>query len=276
MKKNGAPTAMHPRRLFLLSFLALAAFAHGQTDPSSLDGNLVHCGAEQVAIIAHTESKDGRFAAAWTIRPKGKQTPVDWSAYRRDDPLALVKKHGLNDNPGEDGDDPGQSGYLLVNGVLDLRAGTFTALAFESPYYPEKYRGGLEAIWSEDRHGARYGALANDVGSNHTDDTVDLRLVECGPDGVHVTDLKPAADRAVKSFLRRRDPKNYRRYSWRYDFEAIGHHSEATLTPFQGDALTVHFNADVFLEPNDQAAGYVSFALPKGTVTGAAAKEGKR
>ncbi len=267
---------MNPRRFFPLGFLVLAAGAYGQTGGSSLDNAVVRCGAEQVVIVERTESKDGRFAAGWTIRPKGKQAPVDWSAYHRDDPLPFVKKYGLNDNPDEDGDDPDKSGYRLVNGVLDLRARTFTALTFESPYFPEKYRSSLEAAWSEDRHGTRYGVLANDVGSNHTDNTVDLQLVECRADGVQVKDLKPAADQAVRSFMRQRDPKDYKRYNWHYDFEAIGSHSEATLTPFEGDVLTVHFNAYMFLEPNNQDAGFVSFALPKGTVTGTTSEQGKR
>ncbi len=268
---------MNPRRFLLFCLLVLAARANGQADPPPLDGTLVHCGAEQAVVVEDTVSKDRRFAAAWTIRPKGKQAAVNWSAYRRDDPLSFVKKYGLNDNPTEDGDDPAKSGYRLVNGVLDLRARTFTALSFESPYFPEKYRSSLEAAWSEERHAIQYGVVANDVGSNHTENTVDLQLIELGPEGAHVTDLKPAADQAVKSFLRRRDPRDYQRYNWHYDFEATGHHSEATLTPFKGDALTIHFDAEVFLESNNQDAGYVSFALPKGTVTGTAVdKEPKR
>ena len=261
---------MNLRCFLLLCLLALAARANGQTDPPLLDGTLVRCGAEQVVVVEDTVSKDRRFAVAWTIRPKGKQAALSWSAYRRDDPLAFVRKCGLNDNPTEDGDDPAKSDYRLVNGVLDLRAKVFTALSFESPYFPEKYRSSLEAAWSVERHGIRYGVLANNVGSNHTENTVDLQLIELGPEGVHVTDLKSAADQAVKNFLRRRDPKDYRRYDWRYDFEAVGHHSEATLTAFKGDALTIHFDAEVFLESNNQDAGYVSFALPKGTVTGTA------
>ena len=259
------------RRLVVLGLLALTTPARGQTDPASLAGTLVHCGSEQVAVIEDTVSKDGHFAAGWTIRPKGRQAAVDWSAYRRDDPSLFVRKYGLNDNPTANGDDPDKSPYRLVNGVLDLRAKTFTALAFESPYFPDKDRGELEAAWSEDRHGIHYGVLANSVGSNHTDHTVDLQLVEFGPGGVHVTDLKPSADRAVTDFMRRRDPKDYKRYAWHFDFEAIGPHSEATLTPFKGDTLTIHFDAEVFLESNNQDAGYVSFALPQGAITGTTA-----
>ena len=257
--------------LLLLCLGFFATLAAGQNAEVALAGALVRCGNEQVAIIEDSASKDGRFAAGWTIRPKGKQAAVDWSAYRRDDTLPFLKKYGLNDNPGKDGDDPDKSSYRLVNGVLDLRAKTFTAFAFESPYFPDKYRSELEAAWSVDRHGVRYGVLANSVGSNHTDNNVDLQLVAFGPGGVRVTDLKPGADQAVRNFMQRRDPKDYKRYECHYDFEAIGQHSEATLTPFKGDTLTIHFDAAVFLVSNNQDAGYVSFALPKGTVTGTAA-----
>ena len=267
---------MTPRRFLPLCLLVLAPRADGQTDQPPLDGTLVRCGTEQVAIFGDTVSKARRFAVGWTIRPNGKQAAVDWSAYRRDDPLSFIKKYGLNANPTEDGDNPNRSGYWLVNGVLDLRAKTFSALAFESPYFPDKYRSELEAAWSLDRRGVRYGVIANSVGSNHTDNSVDLQLVESDLDGVHVTDLKPAADQAVKDFMRRRDPKDYKRYAWHYDFEGIGQHSEATLTPFKGDTLTIHFDAEVFLESNNQDAGLVSFALPKGTVVGTVAdKKGR-
>ena len=275
MKKDAAPATMKPRCL-LLGLLLLTIHAYGQADSSALDGTLVRCGAERVAVLADTASKDGHFAAGWTIRPKGKQAPVDWSAYRRDDPLPFLKRYGLNDNPSEDGDDPDKSSYRLVDGVLDLRAKTFTAFAFASPYFPDKYRSELTAAWSEDRHGTRYGVVANSVGSNHTDNNVDLQLVEVGLGGVHFTDLKPAADQAVRSFMQRRDPKDYKRYAWHYDFEAIGQHSEATLTPFKGDTLTINFDAEVFLESNNQDAGLVSFALPKGIVTGTTAEKKPR
>lgn len=257
---------MTSRRLLFLCLWTFVVRASAQTDPAALDGTAVRCGAEQVVIIEGTASADGRLAAGWTIRPKDKQAAVDWSAYRRNEPLAFVKKYGLNDNPGEDGDDPDKSGYRLVNGAVDLRAHTFTAFASESPYFPDKYRSSLEAAWSPERRGVRYGVLANDVGSNHTDNTVDLHLVQFSPGGVRVTDLKPAADRAVRDFMKRRDPKDYRRYSWHFD-------SEFT---FQGDVLTVHFDAYVFLESNNQDAGFVSFALPSGTVVSTRADEKTR
>ena len=258
---------MIPRRLLLLCLWVFAIQADVHAEPPTLSGTVVSCGAEQAVILEGSVSGDGRLAAAWTIRPKDKQAAVDWSAYHRDEPLTFVKKYGLNDNLSEDGNDPAKSGYQLVNGVVDLRAHTFTAVASESPYYPDKYRSSLEAAWSPERRGVRYGVLANSVGSNHTDNNVDLQLVQFAPGDVRVTDLKPAADRSVLAFMKRRDPKDHKRYAWRYDFEAIGQHSEATLIPFKGDTLTVHFYAYVFLESNNQDAGFVSFALPKGTVT---------
>lgn len=267
---------MMSRRLLFFCLWALAVRADAQAKPSTLGGTVVRCGAEQAVILEGSVSADGRLAAGWTIRSKDKQAAVDWSAYRRDEPLAFVKKYGLDDNPGEDGQDPDKSPYQLVNGVVDLRAGTFAAFASESPYFPGKYRSSLAAAWSSEHRGVRYGVLANSVGSNHTDNNVDLRLVQLGLGGGRVTDLKPAADEAVNSFMRRRAPKDHKRYAWRYDFEAVGRHSEATLIPFKGDTLTVHFYAYVLLEPNNQGAGFVSFALSKGTVVGTRADDAWR
>ena len=94
MNTNAVPAVMNPRHFVLLCLLMLAAraCAYGQTARSSLDGTLVRCGTEQVAVVEGSASKDDRFAAGWTLRPKANQPPVNWSTYHRKDPAAFAAK----------------------------------------------------------------------------------------------------------------------------------------------------------------------------------------
>ena len=241
----------------------------GQSAGKPADGALVHCGDEQVAIVEGTQSKDGHFAAGWTLRPKTKKPPVDWSSYHADNPDAFVAKF----NPQGSVDFPDDGDYRLVNGVLDLAARTFTVLAGDAPYYPGEPHSELEAVWSEDRHGRRYGVVSSVFGTNHSEGTAGLWLVTLDASGVHVADIKPAADRAVGGFLRKRDPKDAADYQWTFGFENDAPDGGVPMTIFKGDKLTLHFVAQVPEEARNLDAGYVSFSLSKGAVTGITSDE---
>ncbi len=106
MKTNVAPAAVSPRHVVLLCLMLLVARTYGQTTSSSLDGILVRCGTEQVAVVEGTASKAGCLAAGWTLRPKADKLPINWSTYNRKDPAAFVAKfnpEGTVDFP-DDGD----------------------------------------------------------------------------------------------------------------------------------------------------------------------------
>ena len=122
--------------------------------------------------------------------------------------------------------------------------------------------------WSGDRHGTRYAAICNVAGHlRHTTTNVDLRLVELGPGGVRFSDLQPAADQAVRVYMHKRDPRDYQRYEWSYDFADYAEGSKP-LVVFRGSVLTIHFNADIALRSDNLDSGRVLFSLPAGTVTG--------
>ena len=252
---------------FLLLGLALfLAHAAGQDASNHLDGTLVECGTDRVVILEGTASKDGHFAVAWTLRPKPGKPPVDWSAYDHTAPAAFAKRY-----QGEDSTDwPPDNGYQLVNGLVDLRAKTFTPLPGSDPYFPGEQHCHLDAAWSEDRHGSRYGVIINAAGNRHDESTVDLCLAFLGAGGARFVDLKPAADHAVREYLHRRDPRDYQKHEWSYDFDATPNGSKPLAT-FRGDVLTIHFNADIPDHDTDFDSGRVLFALPKGSVTGTSA-----
>ncbi len=260
---------MKPYSLLFLGIALLAARASGQVFTHPLDGVLVDCGTEKVVIVEDTESKDGHFAAAWTLHPNGKKAPVNWSAYTRKDPAAFLVKFPV-------GDAPGQGSYSLVNGVVNLPGKTFVPLPSQDPYYPGKEHGSLRVAWSDDRQGVRYGVVGNTVGSNHSENTVELFLVALGgPGGPRVADLKADADKAVRGYLHKRDPKDAPRYEWSYDFTEFAEGSKKGRPQvFKGDTLTAHFNAEIPLEDSEDP-GCVSFSLPKGNVTGIVSDKAK-
>ena len=167
---------MKALRLLLLGCVLCAARLPGQTYLTPLDGSLIDCGQEKVVVAESTASADRHFAAAWTIRPKGGKPAVDWSGHERDDAFTWIKKYKLNSNPTEDADDLDKSDYVLLNGVVDLADKVFTPLSTDAPYFPYKTHGSLNAVWSEDRQGSRYAAVGNIVGSNHTENTINLWL----------------------------------------------------------------------------------------------------
>ena len=242
--------------------------ATSQSAGKPADGTLVRCGDDRVAVVEGTQSKDGHLAAGWTLRPKAKKPPVDWSSYHADNPDAFVAKfnpQGSVDFPDDD--------YQLVNGVLDLAAKTFTPLVGEAPYYPGEPHSELDAVWSEDRHGSRYGVVSNIFGTNHSESTAGLWLVTLDAGGVRVADLKAEADKAVVGFLHKRDLKDAANYQWTFGFENDAPKGGPPMTVFKGETLTLHFVAQVPEEAKNLDAGYVKFALPKGAVTGITSDE---
>ena len=251
--------------LLLLGLALTITQAAGQDAPNHLDGALVDCGKDKVAILESSVSKDGHFAAAWTLRPKPGKPPVDWSVYDRTNPAAFANRY-----KGEDSADwPPDNGYQLVNGLVNLSAKSFTPLPGDESYFPGEQRCHLDAVWSEAQHGSRYAVVINAAGNRSDETTVDLCLVVASSSGVHFVDLKPAADRAVREYMHRRDPKDFQKYYWSYDFDALPNGSKP-LETFQDNVLTIHFNADVPDRDKDFDSGRVIFSLPEGRVTATA------
>lgn len=242
--------------LSLLFAVLLAPSLSAQAPPDDPQaGTLVDCGNEKVAIFERTESRDGRFALGWTVRPNRKKDPVDWSTYQRDDPLAFLEKYP------DDVEKPDAGDYVLVNGVLDLRAKTFVPLPGKDPYFPGYNHHGLAVAWSEERNGARYALVSNDSRFS----TDELFLVRLGAGPVWIVDLSPEADKAVAKRMRRRDPKDYRDYETTYDPRSEAD-SGTPRTEFRKNSVTVHFDTGVPKSEVNTDAGKITFALPKGNV----------
>ena len=168
---------MKSHSLLFLGIVLLAARASGQVFTNPLDGVLVDCGTEKVVIVEETESKDGHFAAAWTLHPNGKKAPVNWSAYTRKDPAAFLAKFPVGDAPGKGQLQPGQRRGEPAR--QDVRppcpARTRTILARNTAACGSPGR--------TNRQGVRYGVVGNTVGSNHSENTVELFLVTLGGPG---------------------------------------------------------------------------------------------
>ncbi len=221
---------------------------------------LQDCGAEKVAIFAGTTSKDAHFALAWTLRPNRKKTPVDWSTYKRDEPMAIMEKFPISD------EDPTAGDYILVNGVLDLTAKRFTVLPIEDPHFPGRNHHGIAATWSEDRQGTRFAVVGND-GRFATNQ---LFLVHVTPQHVQPIPLSPTADKAVADRMRKRDPKDYRNYETAYELGSDPAPASKTPSGFQKNSVTIRFYTGIPKDDVNNDAGTITFTLPKGTILGVA------
>ena len=247
-------------KIFLLLCLpALFTIPAAAQEPSddTRAGILVACGGEKVAMFERTESKDGHYALGWTIRPHRKQDPVDWSAYHRENPVDMLERY-----PGTTDEEPEKADYLVVDGVLDLRAKTFTLLPSNAPFYPNRGHADIRVAWESDaRNGGPTALVA--IGARFS--TNDLFLVRLGAGAPQVTALSPEADKAVSDGMKKRDPKDYRSYETSYQLEPSGGLASSPVK-FQPDAVTVHFET---AEPKSEVnmdAGSITFALPKGSV----------
>ena len=241
----------------LLLFALFAPCLSAQQPPDDPQaGVLVDCGNEKVAIFERTESKDGRFALGWTIRPNQKKDPVDWSAYHRDSPLDILEKYPTDDEHPASGD------YLVLDGVLDLQQKKFTPLSSKDPYFPNYNHHGISVAWSEARGGTRYAVISNDSRFS----TADLFLVRLGSAPAQVVNLSPEANKAVAERMRKRDPKDYRDYETTYYPRDDADPGGTPRTEFRQDSVTVHFETSVPKSEVNTDTGRITFALPKGSV----------
>lgn len=214
---------------------------------------LVDCQIGKAVLLANTEQPQAGLAVAWTLRPNRQQAAVDWTLYDDEN-----KSWNLLQRFPVDHVAPANGDYLLVTGVLDLKTKGFTPLPSRDAYYPTKNHASLTAAWSDEAHGTRYGAIANNAGGHYFERTLELWLVQIDAQETRFSELTPAADKAVRAYLRRRDRKNAAHYVWEYDFPD---------TAFQGKKLAVHFAA-MIPDRDDGDDGVVHFALPGGRVTG--------
>ena len=248
------------RHLFALGVFVCFA---GQTiqaqeppgDPRA--GQLVDCGSEKVAIFEDTTSKDGHYALGWTVRPNRKQNPVDWSIYKPDDWGAFYEKHSFI---GDEGNEENQA-YLLVDGVLDLTAKKFTPIPSKIPCFPGKNHSDISACWSGDQQGVRYALATIDRRFN----TAELWLLTIDAQGTRARNLSPEADKAVKGYMRKRDPKDYQRYEVAYLLNGRDGDSGGLLKAAAG-VVTIYFDASIPKDDVNHDDGYITLSLPQGTV----------
>ena len=258
--------------LVLLGLLAAVVPGSGQPPADPPPDRLVPCGFEQVATFGNTLSKDGRLVVGWTIRSKGKKPPAPWTDYDQDKPEAVANMRLLENEDGT----PRHGDCYVADGLVDLKTKRFLELPSEDMAYQGRARGGFEAAWSGDKGGTRYGVLLNNHTGSHAVFTADLWLVEMRADGPHLTDLKPAAEGAIRGFLRKRDPKDTAQYQWQCNVDEINERGQGKFNAFKGGWLTLPFEANVIEKESDADAGFLSFVLPAGTVKGVTPDEAGR
>ena len=199
------------RKLWLvlasLCFVPCAVHAAGQEADDSPQGVLVQCGDEQVSTFGDTVSKDRRYAVGWTIRAKGgKKAPAPWAEADRDSPATAATLRLLENEDSS----PRKSDYTVVDGLVDLKAKRFVPWQSQEPHYVYPARGSMSVAWSGDGRSTRYGILCNNHQGNSYEATIDLQLVVVGPDGAHLTNLKPGRTRPSRRTCASVTPKTPR------------------------------------------------------------------
>lgn len=117
-------------------------------------------------------------------------------------------------------------------------------------------RADVEAAWSENDKGVRYGVFFNNhQQGNFHDETIDLQLVVVGPEGAHLVNLKPAADAAIKAYLRKRNPKDAARYVWICAFHVVDNEGHEAFPLFKGRTLSLPFAATMRQENQKHGRG---------------------
>ena len=148
--------------------------------------------------------------------------------------------------------------YQVVNGLLDLRARRFTALASRFPYFPQKNHGNMGVAWSHGSQPGKFAVVNNDARFY----TIDLWLIETSDADVRVVDLIGPAEKRFRRFLRLREPKEYGSLAVTYGDVSFVH-----------GAATIDFAAETPKSPTPSyAEGTVRVALPAGTITGVKAR----
>lgn len=234
-------------RFFTMILGALAGCAAtGGTAVAEPDasGRVADLGTMKVAIYKKTESKDGRYAAGWTIECVDKKAePVDWSLLNIGQPWDFLERYGLGN--GEDA----KSRYAFTNGVVDLRQKKFLEMRAEYPEAPLTTHGDIAVWWGPMTNGRGYGFVVF-VGKF---DTPNLLLVSTGPDGMKATELAPALTKAAMRVVRDKRPRDGGAFDEGVNFGTPGD------ILFHGGFADVPFEAEI---PKQYERGDV-----KGTVT---------
>ena len=119
---------------------------------------------------------------------------------------------------------------------------------------------GIDVAWSDDQRGTRYALVMLGAGYN----TLELWLVTVSTKGTRTRNLSPEANKAVKDYVRKREPRANREYAIFYSQSGQYHGGDGPLK-VAGKSVTNHFDVGNPRYPNDDG-GNITFSLPQGTV----------
>lgn len=165
-------------------FLHTAQVARGQEEA----GQLVDCGTDKVVTFPKTMSKDGRFAAGWTIRPARRSVkPVDWSQWAEREESRFFERYPW------DRAEVVRPPYVMVEGAVDLKRRIFVEVG-------EGWMVPPDAVWSDgESDGRRYGVLSK----TRRRGARMLLLVVADKAGLRTVNLLDGAEKAMADFLRK-------------------------------------------------------------------------
>jgi len=237
--------------LFFL-LVALSAWADNVTSKRVVDA-----GSSKAVVFEETVSPDGHYAVGWTILPRNKSKPVDWSLWDPEEPSKLIDSYVDPDAYQDKGD------YELINCLIDLKGKKLLELPTDDPDYPRKNRGYIVTYWKPTGQGTRYALVESDARYS----TENLWLIRIDSAGMHQTDLAKEMQKAVDPVVEEKRPIANHGYETTFSLSP----DDATHTVpvvFNDSTVTIPFSSDIpkFGDENSEVDGTVIIKLPEGTV----------
>jgi uncharacterized protein YecT (DUF1311 family) len=210
---------------------------------------LIDCGNDKVILFEGAESKDGRYAVGWTIRPPNKTAkPVDWSLWDAEDNSKLLDRYVLE----------GDSNYDVINCVIDLPQKKILELPFD--YWPDQNRRSLGVFWSSEISGRRYCLVQYEARF----ETEKLSLIKIEKSGMSQMDLVNRLEKVVRKTLQERMPFIFKKFAISYpesDWDDVGY-----APAFHAISVDIPFTANLPKSSFDRVTGTVTVHLPEGNV----------
>ncbi len=240
----------------------------GHRDPPLDDprnNTLVEVGSEQVAIFSRSESPDGRYALAWTLRPRANQPPPDWSSYNPAHAYDWLNQYRTpyRDTPGD---------YLVVNGLVDLHAHTFTPLDTIAPVAPNNLYAELQVVWFEDGQDFRSALVNACAQGSALWRSTGLWLIEVGTQAPSVVDLTAEAEQVVKGYLEKTVSTRAKDYWADYAPGDIKKPGKPRGIAPKTWTIKLPFDADLPAGDGKVYSGTVAIAMPAGKIAGLTVK----
>ncbi|HWB58489.1 MAG TPA: lysozyme inhibitor LprI family protein [Chthoniobacteraceae bacterium] len=235
----------------LIVALACCAALHAHADDAP--DRLVDLNRTKIVIMADTQSKDGRYAVGWTLRPLNKKVaPVDWSLWSADDWNALPGHYHMEE-------DSGEAKYTADYFLVDLQEKKTLALPADyKEMHPSAYNGSVDAAWSDEVGEKHHGVFE----FNYVGAAGEIFLVSLSGNKMEL--IESDMDSVVDAQLPKHTSLDDYTITYRLTEDVMGR----KLQPFHGAYADIIFGIGIRHDTHSpRADGILTLRLADGKVT---------